>query len=128
MSAGGFIVAVYGSTLTALNHRIRIQPETLSLEVGGVSNDQIAGAIQSPISATVSGGRRGRGRLFARLIRFRFQVGDEPPGYKPDSIITLPWLDPATFAAASGGGSGTYTINGTSYGITVVGGTNEAAS
>lgn len=122
MSAGSFTRVGYLATYDATQvHPIRVQPETLelSITVGGapVTNEgELVTAVNNPISASVSRGRRSKG-LNARLIRITF--GDAPPtDYKPNSVITLPALNPALLAAPEGA-AGTYlgtacTVVGTS--------------
>lgn len=124
MSTGAFTTIGYQATYDATQiHPIRVQPETLGLSVtvGGapVANDgELATAINNPVSARVSGGRRQKG-LNARLIRISF--GDSPPDdYKPFSTITLPAVNPALLAAPAGA-TGTYLATA----ITVVGTTPE---
>lgn len=90
MSAGSFVISRYGSnTLTTL-HPIRVQPETLEIQLGGTANSAPAGAAILP-SAQVSNSRRAIG-INARTITFKFAEGSTPDGYKPESPITVPWL------------------------------------
>lgn len=113
MSAGSFIRAPYVADYAAgAVHPIRVQPETLALTLnlpsGSESNtptNVTVTDINVPISARVSGGRRGVG-LFARLIRIRF-TNNVPDGYLPGSVITLPLV--RIFASVlSPGTTGTY--------------------
>lgn len=121
MSTGNFITARYAASYDDANiHPIRVQPETLGLQVTiagvAVTNTQAVGALNNPISAVVSRGRRSKG-LNARLIRIKF--GDEPPeDYLANSPLTLPALNPALLSAINGA-TGTYlgaaiTVLGTS--------------
>lgn len=90
MSAGVFETRKYSSnTLTTL-HRIRVQPETLAATLGGTANAEATGTAVLP-SAQVSKSKRSLG-INARTISLKFASGDEPTGYKPDSPITIPWL------------------------------------
>jgi len=122
MSAGAFTTVGYQATYNAAQvHPIRVQPETLALEVtiGGVvttnTGEPIAD-VTNPISAVVSRGRRSKG-LNARLIRITF--GENPPAdYRAFSTIALPAVNPALLAAPAGA-SGNYlgtevTVAGTS--------------
>lgn len=120
MSAGKFITskyqAVYGAG-TAI-HPIKVQPETVSLEINSVANDPPAGTVTSPISARVSGGRRLLG-LNANLVRLQWASADVPTGYDPVGTITVPLLAPAVRAVAIAGSTATYlgkdcTVVGTS--------------
>jgi len=90
MSAGVFQTALYSSNVTGSVHPIRVQPETLSLTIGGTANAQPSGTAILP-SAQVSKGKRSIG-INARTVTIKFADGNEPDGYKPDSPITVPWL------------------------------------
>lgn len=90
MSTGSFINSLYNSNKTGDVHPIRIQPETLTLSVAGVTNAAATGPAGSPISAQVSQSKRAKG-LNARTVTFKF-TPTAPTGYKAESPITLPWL------------------------------------
>lgn len=91
MSNGAFTNSKYSSNKTGAIHPIRIQPETLTLVVNGVTNTAPAGEVASPISAQVSQSKRSLG-LNARTVTVKFSnVGTS--GYKADSPISLPWLN-----------------------------------
>lgn len=90
MSNGRFEKHFYSSNKTGLVHPIRIQPETLALNVGGVANASAAGPATNPISAQVSQSKRALG-LNARTVTIKFPT-TAPTGYKVDSPISLPWL------------------------------------
>lgn len=123
MSAGAFTDAIYSTNL-GLFFPISVQPETLTLTLNGVSNDQAAGPIQPGFpSARVSSGRRSLG-VNARLVRVRF-TGTLPPGYIMNGIITLPVLTQAVFESYTRQQTGTYTLEGTPYDIAFVGKTPE---
>lgn len=124
MSAGAFINSKYAAsygTGTQI-HPIRVQPETqtLSVTIGGTATANLppTGAVNNPISAIVSGSRRGKG-LIPRTISFRF-TGTPPAGYKAGGILTLPLLTSA-LSGAPVGALGTYTPAGTAAAIEVVG-------
>ena len=122
MSQGSFLIVNYESNKLGTIHPIRIQPETLTLNIGAVSNAAPAGTAILP-SAQVSQGKRKKG-LNSRSVTFKFDPGDEPTGYKAESPITLPWLqDNAAFNGAFAGQAGTY--QGVS--ISIVGTANETA-
>lgn len=106
MSAGPYISSFYSSNKTGLIHPIRIQPETLTLTVEGTANAAPTGPADIPVSASVSAGKRSLG-LNARTVTFKFPTG-APSGYKDDSPITLPWLNPATFDPIARGNSVSY--------------------
>jgi hypothetical protein len=90
MSAGVFEISQYSSNTLATVHRIRVQPETLAATLGGTANAAPSGTAVLP-SAQVSKSKRSLG-INARTITIKFAAGDEPDGYKPDSPITIPWL------------------------------------
>lgn len=103
MSSGAFTRTFYERNNGDV-HPIRVQPETLTLNIGG-ANSAPAGPADSNISARVSGGNRGIG-LRARTVTFVYDTA--PAGYKQDSPITLPWLQETTFDAIGKGSTGTY--------------------
>lgn len=120
MSNGVFVSRAYQASYdTTQIHPIRIQPETAGLSVtingAAVVNTGSTSAVNNPISAVVSRGRRSKG-LNARLIRVKFVQGEEPEGYTPNSAIALPALNPALMNAVEGA-TGTY-LGGT---VVVVG-------
>lgn len=104
MSAGNFVRSRYESDSGTI-HPIRVQPETLAANVGAV-NAGAAGAVDSPISARVSGGNRQLG-LVARRVRVAF-TGTLPTGYAENTVLSIPVLTPAAYAAAISGATGTY--------------------
>jgi hypothetical protein len=95
MSAGAFADSFYESNELGTVHPIRIQPETLALTLGGQANDAPDGASAIGPSAQVSRGKRAIG-INARSVSIKLTAA--LTGYKAGSVITLPWLDPATFA------------------------------
>lgn len=123
MSAGAFQNEIYVDNFGNF-YPISIQPETLTLTLGGEANVAAAGPLVPNLpSVAVSRGRRTLG-VNARLVRFRFS-GTLPPGYQANSILTLPVLTVAAFNAYGKTTVGTYTLNGTSYDIAFVGKTAE---
>lgn len=105
MSAGNFLRANYSADAGTV-HPIRIQPETAALVINGVTNAVPAGPIDSPISAKVSGGRRGIG-LKARTVTIAFSP-TAPTGYETDEPITLPVLQQSVWNGIGKGQTGTY--------------------
>lgn len=105
MSAGPFIRSLYTDDTGAI-HPIRIQPETLTLTLGGETNSAPTGPANARVSAQVSGGTRQLG-LNARKVRFEWD-GTPPTDYDPNGVLELPWLDPLTFAGIVRGAAGTY--------------------
>lgn len=119
MSAGLFTIARYAANYGDADqiHPIRVQPETLEADIGGVLNGSSALELTSPISATVSRSTRALG-LHARVIFARL-TGTAPTGYAAGSLIRIPALSEAFFnAAAIPGTSMTYL--GTTWRITGV--------
>lgn len=107
MSAGVFVTKSYAASYAAnTNHPIRVQPETLTLVIGGNTNGDAVGAINNPISAVVSRGKRQLG-LRPRTVTFKF-TGEEPAGYEDAGVITLPYLQTTGFGAIARGTTGTY--------------------
>lgn len=108
MSAGVFAQARYRASYSAVAqiHPIRVQPETVGLTIEGVGNDAPTDPITNPISARVSGGRRGAG-LFARTVTLQF-VSTLPAGYTPTGRLRVPLLNPEIAAVASRGAAGVY--------------------
>jgi hypothetical protein len=112
----------YGSNKLSTVHPIRIQPETLTLTIGGTSNSAPVGTAVLP-SAQVSQGKRKKG-INARTVTFKFAAGSEPAGYKPESPMSLPWLqNNAAFNGTFAGQTGSYQ----GADIVVVGTANETA-
>lgn len=121
MSAGQFTYSRY-QTDEGDVYRIRIQPETVNLNVNGTANTAPTG---DPEQQTVnaSGSLRQNG-INARRVRIRF--GDDPPtGYKPNSVITLPVLTLTAYNSMKEQGRGS---TGTYLGsaVTLVGWSSEA--
>lgn len=106
MSAGGFIRSVYQADDTTLLFPVRVQPETLTLEIDGTANSAGGAAPNQVVSAKVSGGRRELG-VTCRKVRFQFLTA-APTGYKLGETISLPVLNPTTYAVIAKGQQGTY--------------------
>jgi hypothetical protein len=96
MSAGAFTDAFYSSNELGSVHPIRVQPETIALELGGQANEAPDGTAAVGPSAQVSRGKRAIG-INARTVSIKLTAA--LAGYKVGSVITLPWLDDSTFAA-----------------------------
>jgi hypothetical protein len=104
MSTGIFVESVYQASFDgSFRFPIRIQPETLILNIGGVTNNPPTGGTVIPIHAKVSKGDREYG-IRPALVRFAWN-GSAPAGYDQDSILTLPLLN-STIKAATGIGVG----------------------
>lgn len=120
MSAGTTVSSAYENNFGAF-FPVRIQPETLTLTLGGQANDAPVGpAPPNTPSAKISGGQREAG-MICRKVRFRFSGATIPPGYKVNGILTLPVLTPGAYNAWGKGSTGTYTLEGTAYDVAFVG-------
>lgn len=125
MSGGSFVTVAYENG-AGVFHPIRVQPETLTLSLNSVVNSAPANTPGANLpSAKVSSSKRAIG-INARTVRVRTSETAPPIGYKPGSIIALPVLQAATFAAYSKGQTGSYSLNGTAYDVTFVGKTPES--
>lgn len=96
MSSGAFDDSFYSSNTTGNVHPIRIQPETISLTLGGVANAAPAGTGAVLPSAQVSQGARSFG-INARKVSIRLTAA--LTGYQSGSVIRVPWLSDTTFDA-----------------------------
>jgi hypothetical protein len=95
MSSGAFTDSFYESNELGSVHPIRVQPETLALTLGGQANTAPSGTGAIGPSAQVSRGKRSIG-INARTVTVRLTAA--LANYATGATITLPWLDPATFA------------------------------
>lgn len=110
MSAGAFTKAFYVDDQSR-TCPIKVQPETLTFTVAGTANTGPTGpASAGAPRVKVSGGKRQYG-VIARKVYFRFTTGG-PTGYKPNSVMSLPVLQPSNYAAykaaSISGATGTY--------------------
>jgi hypothetical protein len=96
MSSGAFVDSFYASNELGSTHPIRVQPETLALELGGQANAAVAATGAIGPSAQVSRGKRAIG-INARTVTIQFTATKS--GYLAGSKITLPWLAKTTFDA-----------------------------
>ena len=96
MSSGAFTDSFYESNELGTIHPIRVQAETLALTLGGQANAAPAGTSAIGPSAQVSRGKRSIG-INARTVTVELTAA--LAGYLAGSKITLPWMDPDTFAA-----------------------------
>lgn len=113
MSTGAFVNSKY-STNDANIVPIKLQPETLTLTVGGVANAAPAGAVEAGWpSADVSRSKRAIG-IHCRSISVK--VTDPAEGYEENGVIRVPIMTPTVW-------------NGVAKGQAVVGafGTGEVA-
>lgn len=108
MSTGPFLAAFY-ETNNGRIAPIRIQPETAALVIDGDTNAIPAGPADIPVSAKVSGGKRGVG-LTPRTVTIKFDADVAGTQIVQGNTITLPWLQPATWESfdPQGNLTGTY--------------------
>lgn len=103
---GTFITRVYLANNFSTKYAIRIQPETQTLVFDSRSNpDSGLDVIGRPW--VVSRASRRSRQPVARTVAFKFS-GAVPEGYKPNSVIRLPWLYPTGFDQLLSGKTGTY--------------------
>lgn len=120
MSAGQQVDAVYETEKATVGYKCKVQPETLTLTINLVANASSSAATRpDQPRAIMNGSRRSRG-VNARKVRLVF-TGALPPGYSPDSIITLPCLTKAFFAECQEDATGTYSLLGVDYNMRVLG-------
>lgn len=106
MSSGAFDDVLYEAN-DGKFYNARVQPETLTLTLGGLPNTQGAGPVTPGLpSARISGGRRRYG-VFMRGVRVEITTSGTS-GLDVGSIITLPCLNPEIFEGATKGVVGTY--------------------
>ena len=105
MSAGGFDRSKYeldgGSTIVP----VRVQPETLLIDIDGTVNAPPAGAVTLSVSAYTRKSTRQYG-IGCRSITIAWN-GAPPTGYENDNL-PIPILTQAAFAAINVGDTGTY--------------------
>lgn len=104
MSSGPFVLSKYEADNGDI-HPIRVQPETLSANVGA-ANTAPTGSVTVGLFASARKNRRAYG-LGARAVRVRF-TGAVPDDYAPNQVLTVPVLTPTAFASAIIGATGTY--------------------
>jgi len=105
MSAGPFTISKYEADNGDI-YAIRVQPETLLANIGGV-NAAPAGAVDQATSARVTGGNRKIG-IKARSVTIRF-TATPPTDYKADGLYRVPILTTGVYDAISATGTtGTY--------------------
>lgn len=104
MSAGPFQYSKYQATGGGI-YRIRVQPETLQLNVGG-ANSAPGGEINQAGTVRARGSRRSFG-IVARGFSLRF-TGAPPSGYAPGRTLVVPVLTPARWNDVNLGDEGTY--------------------
>lgn len=105
MSAGSFSNQIY----TAQNdetHNIKVQPETLALNINGQTNAADVGPATSLFWAETNRGSTEYG-LRPRKVNFRWLTA-APDGYSGSARLSLPLLNKAISAVAVTGALGVY--------------------
>ncbi len=122
MSSGQFTNTFYQGD-DGETYNIRVQPETLTLSIGGTANDAPSGPATADQQVKVSASRNEFG-VKARKIRVRVTSAGTS-GLTVGGVISLPWLDPNTFVDVTRPGrqTGTYRDGAA---VEVVGGTGES--
>ena len=97
MSAGPFTNSFYTSDADFV-HPIRIQPETLTLTIGGQANSAPTGPADAGTGfVRVSGGKRTYG-ITPRKVSIRF-TATPPTGYAANQTYRIPVLVPGHYQA-----------------------------
>lgn len=122
MSTGSFVDSIYQSNRPTDNlHPIRVQPETLTLTLGGQANTAPAGPTDSELRA-FSASRKRKGAVNARKVGIEVTAAG-PNDYLVGSQLYVPWLDPDTFYDIILGDNVTGTYNGAT--VKVIGSSEE---
>lgn len=127
MSAGAFDIVTYDAN-DATPYNISIQPETTSFTLDGVANAVGTGTPAERAPSVIVSGSRRRNGVIARVVRFAFTEGNEPPGYKTNGILQLPVMQPSVWASYRKQQTGTYTLEGTPYPVRFVGKSDEVVN
>ena len=105
MSSGPFLLTFYETDLGNVC-TIKVQPETIALQIGATANDPVTGPATAGFPSAQTGQSRRAIGINARRIRCVYEAGAS--GDLPGLSIVLPWLNPATYATIAEGTSGTY--------------------
>lgn len=121
MSTGSFVSSKYENGLNNDIHFIKVQPETLTLQIGSTTNTAPTGNINNQKRAFV-GSRRRRGAVCARKVGLRVTASG-PNEYLEGSVLYVPVLRPAALQAMLDPEGQTGTYNGAS--VEVIGSSAE---
>lgn len=105
MSAGSFLATGKYEADNGDIYRIRVQPETVAANIGGV-NAVPAAAVNQSSSARVGGGNRQIG-VKARSVTVRF-TATVPDGYAANQLYRVPILQKSIYDGVTSGATGTY--------------------
>ena len=105
MSSGAFETGRYDCTKTGGIHKIKVQPETKTLSLGGQANAYATDPIDSVPSAKVSSSKRKIG-ITPRTVTIKMTAAGA--GLSVGSVIRLPWFVGSTWNGLADGAVGTY--------------------
>lgn len=105
MSAGAFESGKYQDNDGNI-YKCRPQPETKALVINAITNAYPAGAVDAPVSARLTGGKRKIGCV-ARTVTLRW-TGAVPEGYEDGGTVTVPVFTAAAYNGYGPGRTGTY--------------------
>lgn len=110
MSAGPFTDAKYENIAGNVVYPVRVQPETLELELNSVTNDEPTAAITTGVSRiALRRGRRAFGPAIRTVtVRLDADGAGEKAEYQENTLHTVPILAQATYASYNVGQTGTY--------------------
>lgn len=106
MSAGAKVIAFYESNLLGLIMPVEVDEQTLEFTIGGTANTGNAGPATLDLRAQARKPKRALG-VGCRLVRFQWDDGQVPTGYKGDSVL-VPIMTTALFDSATDGAAATY--------------------
>lgn len=106
--AGPFSIAKYESSEGTFVYKIKVQPETIAASFGSTSNAEPSGA-RTPFlpSAVISRSRRSIG-VHPRTVSVKVTATGVSAANAVNSIIQIPILSKATYAAIVEGAVGVY--------------------
>lgn len=105
MSSGAFLLTKYELNGGATIVPIRVQPDTVSFDVGGTTNAAVGGAINLSVSAYTRKSTRSYG-IGARGVTISWN-GSAPADYE-DENLSIPILSEAFFNNVNVGDNATY--------------------
>lgn len=105
MSSGGFSRSKYELDGSAQIVPVRVQPETILLDIDGTTNAEPAGNVTLSVTAYTRKSARQYG-IGCRSITIAWNAG--PPANYEDENLSIPILTVAAFAAINVGDTGTY--------------------
>lgn len=105
---GEFVISKYEASDGTFIYPIKLQPETLAASIGSVTNSAPTGAITAFLpSASVTKSKRGIG-MHPRTVTLKVTSTGVLANNAKGTLIRLPILSKANFAAIKQGDTGTY--------------------